>query len=72
MANTTGVRFRQAGKIFYYDAGDFEVDQPAATSSSRPRTGSPSAASSITPDQVIANEGSSAGRRQARPPPRDR
>jgi cell fate regulator YaaT (PSP1 superfamily) len=26
MANVVGVRFKQAGKIYYYDAGDFQLD----------------------------------------------
>src|SRR5712691_10007169 len=26
MANLCGIRFKQAGKIFYYDAADFDVE----------------------------------------------
>ena len=29
MANPAGIRFRQAGKIFYYDAGDLELHSSA-------------------------------------------
>jgi len=59
MARTVGVRFRQAGKVFYYDALDFEL-----------QTGSYVVVDSahglavgrvvIAPDQVIANEASTA------------
>ena len=55
MASTVGIRFRQAGKIFYYDSDDFEmqisnyvvVDTSHGLSVGRVV---------ITPDQVIANE----------------
>lgn len=59
MARTVGVRFRQAGKIFYYDALDFEmeagsyvvVDSAHGTAVGRVV---------VAPDQVIANESSGA------------
>jgi cell fate regulator YaaT (PSP1 superfamily) len=57
MARAAGIRFRQAGKIFYYDAGDLEletnmyvvVDTAHGLSVGRVV---------ISPDQVIANESS--------------
>ncbi len=60
MARTVGLRFRQAGKIFYYDARDFElevgtyvvVDSAYGLAAGRVV---------IAPDQVIANEASSTG-----------
>ncbi len=66
MARTVGVRFRQAGKLFYYDALDFElevgnyvvVDSAHGVTAGRVV---------IAPDQVIANEASTAERHQARP-----
>lgn len=58
MANTVGVRFRQAGKIFYYDAGDFEL-QTGGYVVVETSHGNAVGRVVITPDQVIANEGSS-------------
>ena len=57
MANTTGVRFRQAGKIFYYDAGDFEltVSDYVVVETSH---GAAVSRVVVAPDQVIVNESS--------------
>ena len=55
MANTVGVRFRQAGKIFYYDAGDFEL-QTGSYVVVETSHGAAVGRVVITPDQVIANE----------------
>jgi cell fate regulator YaaT (PSP1 superfamily) len=57
MANTIGVRFRQAGKIFYYDAGDIEV-QTGSYVVVETSHGLAVGRVVITPEQVIANEGS--------------
>ncbi|MGE0056490.1 MAG: stage 0 sporulation family protein [Dehalococcoidia bacterium] len=59
MANTVGVRFRQAGKIFYYDAGDFEVTTGSYVVVETSH-GNAVGRVVITPDQVIANESSTA------------
>jgi len=58
MANTVGVRFRQAGKIFYYDAGDLEL-QTGSYVVVETSHGNAVGRVVITPDQVIANESSS-------------
>jgi cell fate regulator YaaT (PSP1 superfamily) len=60
MARTVGVRFRQAGKIFYYDALDFdlEVGSYVIVDSAH---GLAAGRVVISPDQVIANEASTAG-----------
>ena len=57
MANTVGVRFREAGKVFYYDADDFElqVGSRVVVESGR---GDAVGRVVIAPDQVIANEAS--------------
>src|SRR5688572_1105200 len=60
MARTVGVRFRQAGKIFYYDAGDFELEVGAYVVVDSAH-GLAAGRVVIAPDQVIANEASSAG-----------
>jgi cell fate regulator YaaT (PSP1 superfamily) len=60
MANTVGVRFRQAGKIFYYDAGEFEV-QTGSYVVVETSHGAAVGRVVITPDQVIVNESSSGG-----------
>jgi cell fate regulator YaaT (PSP1 superfamily) len=57
MANTVGIRFRQAGKIFYYDAGEFEV-QTGSYVVVESSHGAAVGRVVITPDQVIANESS--------------
>ena len=60
MARTVGVRFRQAGKLFYYDALDFELeagDYVVVDSAHGVTAGRVV----IAPDQVIANEASTAG-----------
>jgi cell fate regulator YaaT (PSP1 superfamily) len=56
-ARTVGVRFRSAGKIFYYDARDFELDinQYVVVETSH---GLAVGRVVIAPDQVIANESS--------------
>lgn len=56
MANTVGIRFRQAGKIFYYDAGDFGV-QTGSYVVVETSHGLAVGRVVITPDQVIANQG---------------
>jgi cell fate regulator YaaT (PSP1 superfamily) len=58
MANTVGVRFRQAGKIFYYDAGDLQL-QTGSYVVVETSHGAAVGRVVITPDQVITNEGSS-------------
>jgi cell fate regulator YaaT (PSP1 superfamily) len=59
MTRTVGVRFRQAGKIFYYDARDFELEvgNYVVVDSAH---GLAAGRVVIAPDQVIANEASSA------------
>jgi cell fate regulator YaaT (PSP1 superfamily) len=59
MANTAGVRFRQAGKIFYYDAGDFELTTGTYVVVETSH-GLAVGRVVVTPDQVIANESSTA------------
>jgi len=57
MARTAGVRFRQAGRIFYYDGGDLELEvgtYVVAESAHGLEVGRVV----IAPDQVIANEAS--------------
>lgn len=58
MANTAGIRFRQAGKIFYYDAGEFEL-QTGSYVVVETSHGNAVGRVVITPDQVITNESSS-------------
>lgn len=60
MARTVGVRFRQAGKIFYYNALDFEM-QAGSYVVVDSAHGITAGRVVIAPDQVIANEASSAG-----------
>jgi cell fate regulator YaaT (PSP1 superfamily) len=55
---TVGVRFRQAGKIFYYDAGDFELEVGAYVVVESAH-GLSCARVVISPDQVIENQSSS-------------
>ncbi len=60
MARTVGVRFRQAGKVFYYDALDFELvvgDYVVVDSAHGLAVGRVM----ISPDQVISNESSNNG-----------
>jgi cell fate regulator YaaT (PSP1 superfamily) len=59
MTRTVGVRFRQAGKIFYYDAKDFELDAGAYVVIDSAH-GLTVGRVVVAPDQVIANEASSA------------
>lgn len=58
MARTVGVRFRQAGKIFYYDAGDLEVEVGSYVVAEAAH-GVAIGRVVIAPDQVIANEAAS-------------
>ena len=58
MARTAGVRFRQAGKIFYYDALDFEMEVGAYVVVDTAH-GLAVGRVVISPDQVIANEAAS-------------
>lgn len=60
MARTVGLRFRQAGKIFYYDAKDFDLEVGAYVVVDSAH-GLAVGRVVIAPDQVIANEASSAG-----------
>jgi cell fate regulator YaaT (PSP1 superfamily) len=55
---TVGVRFRQAGKIFYYDALDFDLDVGAYVVVESTH-GLAVGRVVVSPDQVIANESSS-------------
>ena len=55
MARTVGVRFRQAGKVFYYDAGDLEVEVGSYVVAEAAQ-GVAVGRVVITPEQVIANE----------------
>ena len=55
---TVGVRFRQAGKIFYYDARDFELEVGAYVVVESAH-GLSCARVVISPDQVIENQSSS-------------
>jgi len=57
MARTVGVRFRQAGKIFYYDALDFELDAGGYVIVDSAH-GMAAGRVVIAPDQVIVNESS--------------
>jgi len=59
MTRTVGVRFRQAGKVFYYDALDFEL-QPGSYVVVDSAHGLAVGRVVIAPDQVIANEASTA------------
>jgi cell fate regulator YaaT (PSP1 superfamily) len=59
MARTAGVRFRQAGKIFYYDAQDFELEVGSYVVVDSAH-GLAVGRVVIAPDQVIANEASTA------------
>ncbi len=56
---TVGVRFRQAGKIFYFNALDFELEVGAYVVVESTH-GLTTGRIVISPDQVIANESSSA------------
>ena len=58
MARTVGVRFRQAGKLFYYDALDFQLEAGAYVVVDSAH-GVTAGRVVIAPDQVIANESSS-------------
>jgi cell fate regulator YaaT (PSP1 superfamily) len=60
MARTVGLRFRQAGKIFYYDARDFELEVGTYVVVDSAH-GLAAGRVVIAPDQVIANEASSVG-----------
>jgi cell fate regulator YaaT (PSP1 superfamily) len=60
MARTVGVRFRQAGKLFYYDARNFELEVGAYVVVDSAH-GLTAGRVVVAPDQVIANESSSAG-----------
>jgi cell fate regulator YaaT (PSP1 superfamily) len=57
MARTVGIRFRQAGKIFYYDALDFEIESGGYVVVES-TYGLVVGRVVIAPDQVIANESS--------------
>lgn len=59
MARTVGVRFRQAGKLFYYDALDFELEVGAYVVVDSAH-GVTAGRVVVAPDQVIANEASTA------------
>jgi cell fate regulator YaaT (PSP1 superfamily) len=58
MTRTVGVRFRQAGKIFYYDAKDFELETGTYVVIDSAH-GLTVGRVVVAPDQVIANEASS-------------
>jgi cell fate regulator YaaT (PSP1 superfamily) len=60
MARIVGVRFKQAGKIFYYDAADLEMEVNAYVVVDSAH-GLAVGRVVISPDQVIANESSSSG-----------
>jgi cell fate regulator YaaT (PSP1 superfamily) len=55
MANIVGIRFKRAGKVYYFDTGDIEleVDDYAVVKTSR---GMELGHVVIAPDQVLANE----------------
>jgi len=55
MANITGIRFKRAGKIYYFDAGDIELEAGdyAVVKTSR---GTELGSVVIAPGQVIASE----------------
>src|SRR5436309_833470 len=55
MANLCGVRFKQAGKVFYFDAGDFELDVGAYVVAETVQ-GLALGRVVIAPGQVIENE----------------
>src|SRR3990172_691245 len=55
MARTVGVRFRQAGKVFYYDAGDLAVEVGSYVVAESTH-GLAVGRVVISPEQVIANE----------------
>ena len=57
MVRTVGLRFRQAGKIFYYDAGDLDL-QVSNYVVVETAYGLAVGRVVIAPDQVVANEGS--------------
>jgi cell fate regulator YaaT (PSP1 superfamily) len=54
---TAGIRFRQAGKVYYYDAGDLELE-PGQYVVVETSHGLAVGRVVISPDQVIANESS--------------
>ena len=60
MTRTVGVRFRQAGKLFYYDALDFELEAGSYVVVDSAH-GITAGRVVVAPDQVIANEASSSG-----------
>ncbi len=60
MVRTVGVRFRQAGKLFYYDALDFELEVGAYVVVDSAH-GITAGRVVIAPDQVIANDASTSG-----------
>ena len=55
MANTVGIRFKKAGKIYHFDAGDLELDinDPVVVKTSR---GTELGQVVVTPSQVDASE----------------
>jgi cell fate regulator YaaT (PSP1 superfamily) len=59
MARTVGVRFRQAGKLVYYDALDFEIEAGSYVVVDSAH-GVTAGRVVVAPDQVIANESSNA------------
>ena len=59
MARTVGVRFRQAGKLFYYNALDLEIEAGSYVVVDSAH-GITAGRVVIAPDQVIANESSNA------------
>ncbi len=61
MADTVGVRFREAGKIFYHDAAGFELTVGSRVIVGTAR-GEAVGRVVIAPDQVIVNESSQADR----------
>ena len=56
MANPAGIRFRQAGKIFYYDAGDLELHSSAYVVVETAH-GMAVGRVVIAPDQFVASDG---------------
>jgi cell fate regulator YaaT (PSP1 superfamily) len=60
MTRTVGVRFRNAGKLFYYDALDFELEVGSYVIVDSAH-GITAGRVVVAPDQVIANDASNAG-----------
>src|SRR4051794_36251650 len=56
MATPAGIRFRQAGKIFYYDAGDLELHSSAYVVVETAH-GMAVGRVVIAPDQFVASDG---------------